>query len=268
MVLQPPGRRRHPLGWLGLWYGFRPSLLGRGETGAVYQAVYGLFADRSVSYNNVLWTMRIELVGSFLVYALLALFGWVRHRWAIYAVVGGLLVATGYGEYLGFVIGVAVCDAYTRGDRPEVDVGWVGWVVLALGLALGGYSGLPVPVLHRAIPGSTYHQVIGATGVILAPLISASVRRPLDARAAAFLGRISFGLYLVHVPVICSLGCWTFLRLTAGGWGRYSASAVASTASVAVSLLLGWVMYHVADRPSIWIGKRVSDVFTGGAKTT
>ncbi len=250
--------------WLGTWYGFRPSLLGLREDGAVYQAVYGLFAGQSVAYNNVLWTMRVELVGSFLVYALLALFGRVRHRWVVYGVAGGLLVAAGHVDLLAFVIGVAACDAYTRGDRAAADVGRWGWLVLAAGLALGGYQGLPLPVLRRAIPGSNYHQVIGAAMVILAPLVSASVRRPLDYRPVAFLGRISFGLYLVHVPVICSLGCRTFLRLVAGGWGQNAATAVAAVASVAVSLFLGWVMYHVADRPSIWIGRRVSDLFTGG----
>ena len=249
-------------GWLQTWYAFRPSLLGFREDGAVYQAVYGLFVGKSVSYNNVLWTMRIELIGSFLVYGLLALFGWVRHRWVVYAVAVALLAANHYIDYAAFVVGVAMCDAYTHGDRSEADVGRAGWLVLVAGLAFGGYQGLPVPVLHRSIPGSNYHQVIGATMVILAPLLSANVRRPLDAWPLAFLGRISFGLYLVHVPVICSLGCWTFLRLVDAGWGPSTAVAAASVASLIVSSLLGWAMFHVADRPSIWIGKRVSNLFT------
>jgi peptidoglycan/LPS O-acetylase OafA/YrhL len=254
--------------WLGFWYRFTPVFWGINPDGVVYQALYGIFAGESVSYNNVLWTMRVELAGSFLVYGMLALFGQVRHRALLYTIVAILLLLVGGVVYVGFVIGMAGCDYYAHRDRAAraaIEIGWLGWIVLAAGLMLGGCQGLPLPVLHRVIPGSTYHQLIAAALVIAAPLLSATVRRPLDARPLAFLGRISFGLYLVHVPVICSLGAWIYLHLVlGGGWGLYTAAAIASLGCVVVSLILGWVMYHVADRPSIAIGKRVSDWFTGG----
>jgi peptidoglycan/LPS O-acetylase OafA/YrhL len=54
----------------------------------------------------------------------------------------------------------------------------------------------------------------------------------LSGRAAAFLGRISFPLYLIHLLVLTSLGCWLYIVVPQ----PYSA-VVATMATVGVSIL-------------------------------
>ena len=64
--------------------------------------------------------------------------------------------------------------------------------------------------------------VIGATAG--AP----RVQQALSARALVFLGRVSFGLYLIHIPLFCSLGCGLYLALCRGlGWSHAAGSLLA-----------------------------------------
>jgi peptidoglycan/LPS O-acetylase OafA/YrhL len=239
--------------WLSRWFHIMPRFFAFNPDGAVYQALYGIFRGQSFEYNNVLWTMQVELLGSFMVYATLAIFGSVNHRALIYTVIGVLLVVTDQHNYLGFVIGMAASDRLTHGDRT-VDIGRLGWAVLAVGLTIGAYCGASSESLLAVTAGAL---------VVAAPLLSTSVRRPLESAVLAFFGRISFGLYLTHVLVIASLGSGIFLHLVRiDGWTIHAAAVVAAVVVFCVSLITAWVMYYVADRPSIALGRRVSDWFT------
>jgi len=73
-----------------------------------------------------------------------------------------------------------------------------------------------------------------------------------------WLGKISFGVYLCHAPIIMSLGCWLYLELRNSGWGHGPSIAAVTATVVPLSLLGGWILYHVADRPSVWIGKALA----------
>jgi peptidoglycan/LPS O-acetylase OafA/YrhL len=239
--------------WLLRWFQITPRLFAFDPDGAVYQAVYGIFRGQSFEYNNVLWTMQVELLGSFMVYATLAVFGSVGHRAVIYTVLGVLLVVTEQHNYLGFVIGMAGCDRLARAGRP-VDIGRAGWAVLGTGLTVGAYCGASSENLPAVAAGAL---------VVAAPLLSESVRATLESAVLGFLGRISFGLYLTHVLVIASLGSGIVLHLVrVDHWAVHAAAAVAAFAVIGVSLITGWVMFFIADRPSIAVGRRVSDWFT------
>lgn len=47
---------------------------------------------------------------------------------------------------------------------------------------------------------------VGAIGVVVLAIGSPLARRVLETRWSQWLGRVSFSLYLVHVPVITALG--------------------------------------------------------------
>ncbi len=54
------------------------------------------------------------------------------------------------------------------------------------------------------------------------------------------LGRLSFPLYLLHMPVLLSAGCFAFLHL-GGGWRGYVAATLATL-----------VITHLAAWPLAW----------------
>ncbi|RUW86517.1 acyltransferase, partial [Mesorhizobium sp. M7A.F.Ca.US.010.02.1.1] len=65
-----------------------------------------------------------------------------------------------------------------------------------------------------------------------------SVDEPLSwfsGKVARFLGELSFPLYLVHVPVICSLGSWVLL--TSGSTALGAAAAILGSILAALPLM-------------------------------
>ena len=52
-----------------------------------------------------------------------------------------------------------------------------------------------------------YLHMAGAVMIISAADGTAVLKRLLQSRPSRFLGRISFPLYLIHIPVLCSAGC-------------------------------------------------------------
>jgi peptidoglycan/LPS O-acetylase OafA/YrhL len=170
--------------WLAFFYDFPADLLS-----ASREAVWGAFATVAI-YNPVLWTMPIELKGSFVVYGFLALFGRLRNRWLLYLILGGLLVSAREFFYLDFVLGMVTCELYVHNSRT-----WRMSLPLAPALVL-----IAVALFAVSFKPLVSFVVVGAIAA------SPRLQRLLGAGWLAWLGRISFGLYLIHVPILCSLG--------------------------------------------------------------
>jgi peptidoglycan/LPS O-acetylase OafA/YrhL len=227
-------------GWLACYYKFPPSI-----SWALREAVWGVFSQGAVLYDPPLYTMPDELAGSFLVFAFLALFGSLRNRGLLYAAVGGLCLLAGRGSLLDFVVGMALCDYWWHNrERP--------WIVLSLKWAL-----LVVAVAICFVPGPTRIKtyMVMATVVASPPLQAALVAPRLT-----LLGRISFGLYALHMPIFCSLGCGIYLLLGDWGWSHATSTLTAAGVALTASLAAGWLFYHVIDRPTIsltrWLDRR------------
>jgi peptidoglycan/LPS O-acetylase OafA/YrhL len=123
----------------------------------------------------------------------------------------------------------------------------VGLLAFAAAVYCLGYSGakhsafapLGWPWLSKL--SFTYLNAIGAVLLIVTAQTCTPIRSLLAARAGAWLGRISFPLYLLHVPVLCSVGCWTFLALSSrvpDPAPHFGAIAVTILASVALAVPL------------------------------
>ena len=175
------------------------------------------------TYNLVLWTMPIELVGSFLVFGFLALFGSLRNRWILYATVGVCLLAYDKSYYLDFLLGMALCDGWVYCQRTQRAALSLFPALLAIALGLFAIPWKPLAAV----------SIVGAT------VASPRMQQLLGARWLRILGQLSFGLYLIHMPVICSLGCGTYLFLARDlAWQHVPASLVAAAASLLGSIPL------------------------------
>ncbi|HEY1379393.1 MAG TPA: acyltransferase [Gemmataceae bacterium] len=259
---QPPEHR-----WLHHWYLFTPT-----ATDAAAEAGWrALFEyDTRHTYNNVLWTMGVEFRGSLFVFALLALVGGLRNRSALYFAVGMVLWRLGLYHLIDFVAGAALCDWYVaRGaaagaaDRNALAVAAL---LIAAGLVIGGSAPADVETAKYygvAVVPPRLWMTAAAVMVVGGIVYSPAVQSALVARPLALLGRMSFSLYLIHVPVFCSLSSWLYLWLTWDGtWGHGPSAAVAAAAGVTTSLVLGWVGSVTVEPFSIWLGKKVdADVF-------
>jgi peptidoglycan/LPS O-acetylase OafA/YrhL len=202
---------------------------------AVREAVWGAFVGPA-SYNTVLWTMPIELKGSFLVYGFLALFGRLCNRWLLCAILGGLLLLGREFFFLEFLLGMALCEAWVHNQKV-----WRKALPLAPALAL-----IAVAMFLVSNKPSRAFVLVAATAA------SPELQRWLSGRWVGFLGRISFGLYLVHMPLLCSLGCGAYLLGCRDlGWTRQAAALTGAVVTVAGSLAGAWIFTRAVDGPTI-----------------
>lgn len=246
-----------PNNWMWLTYRFPPDFLE-----ACKQIIWSTYFDFSSqkSYNVVLWTMGLELKGSFLVIAFLALFGELRHRWLVYLVLCVILHQTlgGLGSiYCCFLVGVALCDLYAIGFRLK-DATAITLVVAGLGL--GGV--VPGWLAKRGISlteeGRLECFCIGACFLLAGVAASPTVQRWLSLRPLVFLGKISFPLYLVHVPILFSAGAGSYC-LFHSSLGRFGATTVAAFVTLTASLVLSWLGSLTLEPFAIWSGRVVEN---------
>jgi len=206
-------------------------------------------------YNNPLWSLKWEMIFSLLLPLAFVVVA-VSRRWAY----GGLALSVGLStcgavlnvralEYLPmFLAGgfVALLIAEHRTPRPVTS-----WVLVVLGFAM-----ISIPDMYRTF----FHGVmLDAKGLALSGLIvlgACAVIRGLAAPSAisgffasrpfAWLGRISFSLYLVHVPIIIA-----GIHLFPGPANR------SLLLSVPAAVLVAWGFMWAVERPSARLSKRI-----------
>jgi peptidoglycan/LPS O-acetylase OafA/YrhL len=196
------------------------------------------------SWNVVLWTMPIELIGSFIIFFLLAAVRWRGLRIAFAAYLSIRDVGTGiYGYFVGFLVGYLLAELVLAAERhPELArrlaaATPLGWLFLAAALACS----IRLQVVSFDSSRAEYMMAMNiiaaltVTGVVLTPTIQAWLSRPLS----HFLGRISFGLYLTHLPLICAFSSALYLVLIDAVPYGLLVAAVAIP-SVVLALAVAW----------------------------
>ena len=226
------------------------------------------FSDQSAfaegRLNSVLWTMRPELIGSFIVFAFLALFGRHGNRAGLAFGIAALSALSGFTMLALFPMGVGLAIARHNSPALRLSPPMAVGLILA-GLWLGGlydYSGewkMRIPITHSVINSAEAAPCLGAVFVVLGLVLTPAFCAALERKPFLWLGKISFGLYLCHVPIIMSLGCWLYVESRGGGLSHAAAILAVTGAVVPLSLLGGWILYHIADKPSVILGKALAN---------
>jgi peptidoglycan/LPS O-acetylase OafA/YrhL len=270
--------------------------------GGVATAFFRLFflyqAGRGSVYDNALWTMPIELSASLLILSVIVLVrGAGRHAGRVAGCVFALAAVLQIGSYFSlFAAGAAFRLLPPR--RVFAYIGhrrWCGPVLLATAFACGSvpysvarwpaYRCLIDAALH--VTGHTRFWVHGpvsfwhAIGAVLlmvfvqsSPRAQAMLARPVG----RFLGRVSFPLYILHLPIMSVVLCGGLVlwRLVAppGGVGSLAlfvafvsvslgvaaaATPVMEGRSIAASKWAGDAIDLWSRRGSLWLARSVRD---------
>jgi peptidoglycan/LPS O-acetylase OafA/YrhL len=190
-----------PHDWLQFTYqGKIPSLCSAFSEGLVH-----IFTAGSSLFNNVLWTMKVELIGSCFIYIL---YSFARGRTLLRALILLALILPAVHQiiYEGFVFGAILRELWVA-DRLLV---FFPIQFFALGALLGSVSQgfhsrmhLPrMPPLFTIGDKSGILYPIGAAMIVYGCLASSRLQALFSIFPARFLGRISFCLYLFHVPLL------------------------------------------------------------------
>jgi peptidoglycan/LPS O-acetylase OafA/YrhL len=191
--------------------------------------------------------MRIEFIGSFVAFglALLLMISKRRVLWAYLIAVAAVMCHFARPFYAAFPIGVALAAFLPRKRISASPIYAFGAIILAIYLA--GYSGVqegafrPIGwVIPQAVP-SVYVNMVGAVLLLIAVEVCGPIHSALSSRLGVVLGKLSFPLYLVHIPVLCSVGAGVFLALAPrfpSPVGEIAGALATIAASIAFAVLL------------------------------
>lgn len=242
--------------WMSYWT-FTPDIID-----AVKQALWeSFFTGSDLYYNPVLWTMTIEFYGSMLVFAMSLLFGLRRNRWTFY-LAAAVVFFNSY--YLAFLIGMALADVSTN-KMPGLNTGnkKILLTLLCVGLFLGSYP-VSNPIVNSSLyaflnnglfknPKMIYH-ILGAGMIMYVLLHSERLQKVFSSPVPAFLGKISYSLYLVHFLVISSLTCALFLALYP--IMPYGAAVIAACLlSLLLIIPVSYLFYKYIDKAGVVLSK-------------
>jgi peptidoglycan/LPS O-acetylase OafA/YrhL len=205
----------------------------------------GLLLLTASTINTPLWSLKWEVAFSlmFPAYVFIALrwrrFWQVKIGLALLLALTGALLDLDWLSYLPvFALG-AVLGAERERIR-ELTRSWprlVWFLVAAAGIFLANAEWVSP---EQPIPGVEAVVTVGATLIVLLFISCNSAKRLGDTAAAQWLGRVSFSLYLVHLPII--LAGVTLLRSVS--------LPLALAVSLAASLLVAELFYRYVEQPS------------------
>lgn len=176
---------------------------------ALYQGSIGSFFFGQSSVNWVLWTMQIEFFGSFLLFFLIYIGQRNQFLFRLFSIV--LPIASyfiwGEGMLLGlscFVIGLYI---YRYGRRLHLAVALM-MVIFALYLAGVHQSSASYQWLVAILGDKTYDYANFIAGVLLvySIVMSAELSLWFDQKILVLLGKWSFSIYLLHLPLLYLVG--------------------------------------------------------------
>lgn len=242
--------------------------------GALREGLLDVFTNGEVKFDSPLWTMRIELFGSFAIFlaapVLFAIQNWVLRL----TLVGLAFYVTGTGYpftfFADFLTGTVLAMLFAENKLPELD-GKAAIILGGLGIYLFSFTYEQALLIHKPLkiwlPAEYSHYVwdAGAVLIIIVLLGNPAVRRVFSGNWAVWLGLLSFPIYLLHGPILLSAGSVAFMK-GLGMFGIAGAAFMAAIFSLALTFIcavpLAWVdqiwtrLLSRVMRPLAMLGKK------------
>jgi peptidoglycan/LPS O-acetylase OafA/YrhL len=247
--------------WLSGWYQFPPSFLDM-----IWRSlVTTFFVGDATIYNPNLWTMQPEFVGSFLVFLINA-FSANRYVRTALLLLWAVLADLRIDSYLPlFAAGALLFEFEAEMTHLAKSCSALAFAALAsFGLYLGvmqvaqhgqfvwWYSWLPQ--LSDDPNNNVMHwHGLGAILLTATTLLAPFLQAALGSAVGRYLGRISFVLYLIQIPVICSFTSWVVIAM--GEEPKLLVIAVAGVSTALLIFLISTATYRLIDGNSIRISR-------------
>lgn len=243
-------------GWLashgnGPLNGYHLSLLN-----ALKEGLFSVFFLGDVHFDSPLWTMRIELFGSLAIFlaapVLFALESW-KLRLPLIAIVmvaaGGIYPFTYVSDFL---IGTILAMLFAEERMPNftnIQAFIVGLIAIYLFSFTFEQKLLIHAPLKAILPaGDTAHFIWDAGAVLMITVLlgNPGLKTFFSKSWAVWLGLLSFPIYLLHGPIMLSVGAASF-NTTLRTLGQTNSALTAAAISIALTLACAF--------PLIWIDK-------------
>jgi len=232
-------------------------IAGHGDVGwfdALRDGLYKVFLFGDVHFDSPLWTMRIELFGSFAIFlaapVLFAIRSWAIRLSLIVLVMiwaGDTFPITYISDFL---VGVVLAMLFAENRMPNFK-NWQAALLGVVAIYLFSFTYEQKLLIHAPIKallpqGDNAHFVwdAGAALFILLLLGNPFLRRVFSKTWAVWLGLLSFPIYLLHGPIMLSAGATSF-NGALGVMGKTDSALMAAAISILLTL--------VCAVPLVWV---------------
>lgn len=222
---------------------------------ALREGLVNVFTQGEVTLDSPLWTMRIELFGSFAIFLsapiLFAIGSWTVRLGLV--ALAFYITGTGYPftYFADFLTGTVLAMLFAEGRLPELSNKMAFWLG-GLGLYLFSFTYEQALLIHAPLKlflsavYSHYVWDVGAALFIVVLLGNPAMRRVFSGNWAIWLGLLSFPIYLLHGPILLSAGSVAFMD-GVGKLGMAGAALMAAFCSVLLTL--------VCALPLVWVDR-------------
>jgi peptidoglycan/LPS O-acetylase OafA/YrhL len=223
---------------------------------ALREGAYKVFLFGDVHFDSPLWTMRIELFGSFAIFlsapVLFAIKSWPV-RLSLIALVMGWAGGTYPVTYISdFLVGVVLAMLFAEDRMPNFR-NWQAAILGVVAIYLFSFTYEQKLLIHAPIKallpaGDTSHFVWDASAALMIMLLLGNpwLRRVFSKTWAVWLGLLSFPIYLLHGPIMLSAGASSF-NGAMEMFGKTNSALMAAAVSVVLTL--------VCAVPLVWVDK-------------
>jgi peptidoglycan/LPS O-acetylase OafA/YrhL len=246
-------------GWMDEFYNFEPDIFIALRT-AFYDTFFQFeFKD---SYNTALWSIQNEFLGSLFTFSI---FGIIRHnakRYILYLLIVVVILALNLHWLLAFVAGHILCDLDFSTTENKIISRIKIWeekihknkILIFTGSILLIISGKTL-LTFLNVPFK-FHNLILSIFIVYVCSKNQYYRSLFSMRFIYWLGTISFSIYLLHLPVICSLTCFLIIQNC-----TLMGKIIAVLITIPVVFVLATVFTKYVDRNGIKIANKIGDYF-------
>lgn len=221
------------------WPDFNPSLVG-----ALKEGSWHTFMRGDNIYDSSMWTMVNEFRGSLLVFVLAPFLVLVLKRKLVWFAFLFAIVVFHYADQfmILFICGMAI--AYYQDKLPSSTP--LTAVLIGVGIFLLSYRAVSEDQQATLI---ILAWTIGASCLIVAVLKNPFAKWLLDNRIGATLGYLSFPVYLIHGPILWSIGSLIYVA--------NDNAIMASAVVITLTLIVSWPLAAIDSRWVRFLNARV-----------
>ena len=223
---------------------------------ALREGAYKVFLFGDVHFDSPLWTMRIELFGSFAIFLAAPVLFAIR-SWAVRLGLIALVMVWAGGTYpvtyiSDFLVGVVLAMLFAEDRMPDFR-NWQAAILGVVAIYLFSFTYEQKLLIHAPIKaimpaGDTSHFVWDASAALMIFLLLGNpfLKRVFSKTWAVWLGLLSFPIYLLHGPIMLSAGATSF---------NGAMTVFGKTNSALMAALVSVVLTLVCAVPLVWVDK-------------
>lgn len=239
---------------LGYFYNFYPSFLSAFKSG-----VWNVLFTKSLGgYNGPLWTMRPEFYGSLFCFLLFIIFNRYKNRHYVYVLIILVSFLIQAPWLTSFALGFLICDIDYSTTSFKSHLKYIEKHILN-NLITPIILCSSIIIISQEINFNSWSHANAIISFLLVFIImkSKKLQELFQLRPILWLGKISFSVYLLHWPIICSITSYTYIS---SGLYRDDNIIISSITTIVSTLAVAFIYTKYVDQASIKVASKIGKI--------